>query len=135
MTLNIEKIKAAAMAATQGEWGSYGPIVYLPHGLGRFNIHDCVNPDPNAAHIALANPQAVLELIARLEAAELALVTENQAYINYAHQVAHWIEKFDAVKKKLEAAENDAARFRWLAGTTSETRHTTKRTLVGPVEN
>jgi len=69
MTLDIEKIKDAAMAATWGEWSSYGTLVYL-NVYGGFDLHASPNPINNATHIATANPQAVLELISRLEAAE-----------------------------------------------------------------
>ena len=79
MTLAIEKIKAAALAATQGEWrttdrGDAGRLdvvallesevfkdrLTLARGVGK----------QNATYIAAANPSAVLELITRLEAAE-----------------------------------------------------------------
>ena len=68
--IDIEKLKQAALAATQGEWSSYNTIVYLPNVYGGFDLHDSPNPVNNAAYIATANPSAVLELIERLEAAE-----------------------------------------------------------------
>lgn len=90
MTLDIEKIKAAALAATQGIWafGSFHRLLVVPVSddghpdknspiadLGETEIpwdatEDSKTRYNNAIHIATANPQAVLELITRLEAAE-----------------------------------------------------------------
>ena len=89
--LDIEKIKQAALAATQGEWcfGSFGELLVVPVNDG---VPDKNNPIAslgdatfpwdlypssaerykNAEHIATSNPTTVLELIARLEAAEKA---------------------------------------------------------------
>jgi hypothetical protein len=55
MTLDLNKIKAAAMAATQGEWSSYNTIVYLPNVYGGFDLHDSPNPINNATFIATAS--------------------------------------------------------------------------------
>lgn len=80
MTIDLAKIKAAALAATQTPWefwqgyvatdiDSYGGVIICerprPSG-GKFQKAT----DNNFKHIATANPAAVLELIERLEAAE-----------------------------------------------------------------
>lgn len=96
LVLDIEKIKAAAMAATQGVWEVQGihsdaPYIFADQNNGLnnptvCNFYDDVTPEDsvtcgawyeshenaiaNANYIATANPQAVQELIARLEAAE-----------------------------------------------------------------
>ena len=94
MTLAIEKIKAAALAATQGEWrttdrGDAGRLdvvallesevfkdrLTLARGVGK----------QNATYIAAANPSAVLELITQLE--------ETQADLAYANSILIKIEK------------------------------------------
>ena len=68
------KLKAAALAATPGEWcpdDHHGVIADA--GLNaNFYIASCSGPEhkANKRFIAAANPAAVLELIAALEAAE-----------------------------------------------------------------
>ncbi|EOI5715320.1 ead/Ea22-like family protein [Cronobacter turicensis] len=72
--MNIAKLKAAALAATPGEWcpdDHHGVIADA--GLNaNFYIASCSGPEhkANKRFIAAANPAAVLELIAALEAAE-----------------------------------------------------------------
>ena len=74
--MNIEKIKAAALAATQGEWDTDGfssvGSTRNDQVNGGYFTALCEGPDKlaNASFIATANPSAVLELIDRLEAAE-----------------------------------------------------------------
>lgn len=77
MTLDIEKIKAAAMAATQGEWKCHWKLQWSIRITDVPGMHYILGGRENkqlteqdAEFIALANPQAVLELITRLEAAE-----------------------------------------------------------------
>jgi hypothetical protein len=83
VTLDIEAIKAAAEKATQGEWfvtdeGRKRPrSVTVFHAGDDLNYiatcqdHSCFHEAPrnieNATFIALANPSAVLELIAAIE--------------------------------------------------------------------
>lgn len=72
--MNTAKMKAAALAATPGEWcpdDHHGVIADA--GLNaNFYIASCSGPEhrANKQFIAAANPAAVLELIAALEAAE-----------------------------------------------------------------
>lgn len=89
--LDIEKIKSVALAATQGEWcfGIFSELLVVPVNDGVpdkhnqiANLGDATLPwdlypssaerYKNAEHIATFNPATVLELIARLEAAEKA---------------------------------------------------------------
>ena len=126
MTLAIEKIKAAALTATQGEWrttdrGDAGRLdvvallesevfkdrLTLARGVGK----------QNATYIAAANPSAVLELITQLE--------ETQADLAYANSILIKIEKLiegveyrgdyaEGVRvliERLEAAERDAEKY------------------------
>ena len=87
--IDIEKLKQAALAATQGEWiananGAVRTVAGDESTRGRARWQGPFR-QVDADFIATSNPSAVLELIARLD-----------------------------------AAEQDALRFRWLAGTTSE---------------
>ncbi|EOV9625888.1 ead/Ea22-like family protein [Cronobacter sakazakii] len=72
--MNTAKLKAVALAATPGEWcpdDHHGVIADA--GLNaNFYIASCSGPEhkANKRFIAAANPAAVLELIAALEAAE-----------------------------------------------------------------
>lgn len=163
MTLDIEKIKAAAKAATQQPWilnkarptpefkgyiSGGGEFVELDVGShGGFGLlvwrmeDEEVSPkcQANARHIATANPQAVLDLITRLEEAEqraeLAKTTMTQ-YETLVHRQAKIIgdfqTKLEAAESRwavvpeghtlitsdryeeLEAAEKDAAKYFWL---------------------
>lgn len=83
--IDIKAIKAAAEAATQGNWwvtaqgkhvvaANEGRVCVAPEHMAQWNW------DANATHIATANPATVIALLDRLE-----------------------------------AAEKDAARYRWLA--------------------
>ncbi|EJJ0548874.1 hypothetical protein CDU00_10505 [Cronobacter sakazakii] len=76
--MNVAKLKAAALDATPGPWvetrGEVTTADYEVEG-GVYLDHICNceiigTESPNAEFIALANPAAVLELIAALEAAE-----------------------------------------------------------------
>lgn len=158
MTLDIEKIKYAAMAATQGEWKMVRSIpeegfecFWLMHNDAHFgDIHGPQSGQQlaDAEHIVTANPQAVLELITRLEAAEAdrnefqkVITAIGNAAVGYDFSggLAEYVKaafarlkeaelERDAMKgewekadefamirqHKLEAAEKDAARYRWL---------------------
>ena len=75
--IDIEKIKRAALAATQSTWAydqrSSAIVTITKHEVkavadfGACSLPEC---EANATFIATANPSAVLELIERLEAAE-----------------------------------------------------------------
>ena len=92
--IDIEELKKAALAATQGEWvfGSFHELLVVPVRDGIPDKYDPIanlgetaipwdmdtysaERYKNAEHIATANPSAILELIARLEAAESQLET------------------------------------------------------------
>lgn len=75
MNINLKAIRAAAEAATKGNWritaqGKHvvsvdsGRICSSPEHMAEWNW------DANAKHIATANPATILELLDRLEAAE-----------------------------------------------------------------
>ncbi|ELY2741321.1 ead/Ea22-like family protein [Cronobacter turicensis] len=72
--MNTAKLKAAALAATPGPWTHDGcGGICADVGLnGCYFVAECEGDDwgNNSEFIALANPAAVLELIAALEAAE-----------------------------------------------------------------
>ena len=77
LDINIEKMKQAALAATQGEWKFIDVVgACSVHAGQRQVLRYSYSPDSenraNAEHIATANPSGVLELITRLEAAEAA---------------------------------------------------------------
>ena len=122
MTLDANELRRLAQAATPGPWKM------LPVGDGRqkFAVADSeflsiltvtdeggatfgtVYDDADAAFIAAANPQAILELLGRLEAAEAEALEE--ARLNGMGS-----EREAALMAKLEAAENDAAHQKALA--------------------
>ena len=71
--IDIEKMEAAALAATQGEW-VVSDHIYASDGkrIASYQMisrDDCEN-EANATHIATANPSAVLELIEKYKALE-----------------------------------------------------------------
>ena len=77
MTINIQKMKQAALAATQGEWKCHWKLQWsiritdipgMKYIVGGRENKQLTEQD--ATFIATANPSAVLELITRLEAAE-----------------------------------------------------------------
>ncbi|WP_159711493.1 ead/Ea22-like family protein [Geminicoccus flavidas] len=63
MDLNIEAMKAAARAATQGEWSTNGGSLVICDGA---HMIDCDTAE-DAAHVATTSPAAVLALIEELE--------------------------------------------------------------------
>lgn len=77
--IDIEKLKQAALAATQGEWVA-SDHVYAADGKHVASYHTLTRDDVdnynNATHIATANPAAVLELINLQEAAESQLASQ-----------------------------------------------------------
>ena len=107
MTLDIDKLEKAALAANKYEWRAemhhetnYARIYMFPDS--KDSLAGYCGCD-NATHVATANPSAVLELINRLRAAEKCLFQMQNAAIDLG--------------KKLEAAEKDAERYRWLKST------------------
>lgn len=87
MTIDKEKIRSAAMAATQGEWKQEGRTVYaLMHEGWRRGVENFKNrfylqvqfdrdcpeseAEANATHIATSNPSTVLSLLDALDKAE-----------------------------------------------------------------
>mgnify|MGYP000582560186 CR=1 FL=1 len=69
----LDELEVAAKNATPGKWKSRETRVYFPNIAGGFDIRDCPNSRNNATHIALANPDTVLSLIARVREAEAKL--------------------------------------------------------------
>ncbi|MDI7677797.1 ead/Ea22-like family protein [Cronobacter sakazakii] len=71
--MNTAKLKAAALAATPGPWRRtstiFNGITCGPFSLTNEKVLANVAEKANAEFIAAANPAAVLELIAALEAA------------------------------------------------------------------
>lgn len=71
---DTQKIKQAALAATQGEWYHSHGFTVAAKELNYGTVCDCEMDNEymsqNATHIAEANPTAVIELATRLEAAE-----------------------------------------------------------------
>ena len=85
--IDIEKMEAAALAATQGEW-VVSDHIYASDGkrIASYQMisrDDCEN-EANATHIATANPAAVLELIEKYKALEAKyerLKPRHEAYV------------------------------------------------------
>ena len=79
MTVDIEKLKALALAASPGPWqwwtsnsmlrltGADGRDGGVLHGYVHAGVGDVPCSEPNRAFIEAANPAAVLELIAEVE--------------------------------------------------------------------
>lgn len=99
MSLDLEALKKAAQAATQGDWHlgkrgmgvvTGGPIVEFARGsaqqqIAMFCSHEWMRDDErdaNAEFCVSARPDVVLELIARIEKAEDALRTAEDALAN-----------------------------------------------------
>ncbi|WP_052750467.1 ead/Ea22-like family protein [Pseudomonas putida] len=87
MTIDKEKLKALAQAATQGEWSherfgviQAGPVIQFASGAGRQQIAMATGADwmvqgeqiANAEFMAAANPSVVLALLAEIERLESA---------------------------------------------------------------
>ncbi|ELY4566653.1 ead/Ea22-like family protein [Cronobacter sakazakii] len=86
--MNTAKLKAAAEKATPGPWRRtatiFNGITCGPFSLSNEKVLANVAEKANAEFIAAANPAAVLELIAALEAAEkraAELERENAAFL------------------------------------------------------
>lgn len=122
LDINIEKMKQAALAATQGKWDSYETKVYLSGIAGGFDIGCYPNAEANADFIAEANPSAVLELIAKLEAAEQRMQYNAEIYR----------ADVSGFTSRLEAAEQDAARYETLQNMSGLCfSHAVKYQLIG----
>lgn len=141
--LDLAAIKAAAQAATPGEWvwdresgalaAGHNYVIWLANAI-------CSNPETDAqmlgalgsstegaatqnmAHIAAANPAAVLELIERLECAEATTVivydphggcAEHPATEAVAHQVKMLRDERDVLMREIATlrAQAGAVRF------------------------
>ena len=111
--MNIEKIKAVALAATQGEWITgdiRGTTLTEVKTVDNYWIAS-VRRKETADFIATANPSAVLELIDRLEAAEK---IDANVLISLSDEVGEQAETISELQTKLEAAERDAARYQYV---------------------
>jgi len=114
MTIDINKIKAAALDATQTPWEFWqGYVATDIDSDGGVIICERPRPsggkfqkvvDSNFKYIATANPSAVLELIERLEAAELA--TQVAYMQSETHKAALYkaLDNTEAVKEQANDA-------------------------------
>lgn len=123
--IDTKAIRAAAEAATPGPWFAAGPSfgAPLPKYINCVVVENedgdpddiCIAPigcdsisTDDLTYIATANPEAVITLLDRLEAAE-AEVLEQARLLGISGG------KELALMAKLEAAEKDAARYRAIA--------------------
>ncbi len=125
--IDIEELKKAALAATQGEWvfGSFHELLVVPVRDGIPDKYDPIanlgetaipwdmdtysaERYKNAEHIATANPSAILELIARLEAAESQLETIAQQAEAIRLKDAALIAVRDDLELRMRIAEDDS---------------------------
>lgn len=113
---DIAKLKAAALAATPGSWTHDGcGGVCADVGLnGCYFVAECEGDDwgSNSEFIALANPAAVLELIAALEAKDAQIAELEARTVKLPPKVdssnvpfaAHtWNSCIDEVSKRLSS--------------------------------
>ncbi|QXI45125.1 ead/Ea22-like family protein [Pseudomonas wayambapalatensis] len=105
MTIDKQKLKALAEAATQGEWERDGhqvcPVADQNASLGSFSKRS------DAAYVAALQPSVVLALLAEIEHAE-----------NRLHDVAVLCatveHERDQLKTENEALRKDAERYRYM---------------------
>lgn len=81
MDIDIDKLEYMAQLATSGPWKNVEGWVFAGDKSGReWTVVECSDPDPedvdNAAYIAAANPEVVLELIR--QARELRDIMDHQ---------------------------------------------------------
>ncbi|WDM87475.1 ead/Ea22-like family protein [Pseudomonas asiatica] len=122
MTIDKNKLKALAEAATQGEWSherfgviQAGPVIRFANGAGRQQIAMATGADwmvqgeqiANAEFMAAANPSVVLALLAEIER------TDGRLH-DVAKLCATVEQERDQLKAESEALRKDAERYRWL---------------------
>ena len=105
---DLNKIEAAAKAATQGKWEierSCNEIVNMDHGLlpfaitqGRTLIGALYEDDADAAHIATANPATVLEMVSMIRERDAVLRLALEALDKNYGWVAHRLDAIAAIK-------------------------------------
>ncbi|MEE4652819.1 hypothetical protein V2K79_12315 [Pseudomonas alliivorans] len=118
MTVDIEKLKAAALAATKGEWRSSPgnewdyPIVYVdlpaggPKAISTLFEADWAT-DEDADFVGLANPAVVLEMIAELKSLRIGnadLRTANKSLRGSCEAVG---KEFKQAKRERNAATRE----------------------------
>jgi len=143
---DIQKLKALAEAATSGEW-RYGPgdgedespivFVDLPQSSS-----DAISvlfegdwaTDADAKFVSIANPAAVLELIAEIESLKSCLEMES-AELAWSDSDGRAIQvERDLLKADNEALRKDAERYRWLRAETGLGPNIQVSEWVGPHE-
>lgn len=120
---SIEELKAAALLATRGPWthdGGGGICADDVLNDGYF-VAECegIDLESNGKFIAAANPAAVLELIAALEAARAdcrenaARIAELESQRKLAFSACNrWADKFREAEKRVAELANDEVRQR-----------------------
>lgn len=134
MELNLEQIKAAAMAATPGPWTvdedclADSDRLYVAKGqpdklLGRILevFHNClvrtvIQRKANAEFIAAANPAAVLALVERLERAEAACLDLERRRAGLEQMLRQATAQLDQASSMKNGAQDDLAKLRQTLG-------------------
>lgn len=123
MTIDREKLKALAEAATQGNWVAEGDDLffnedgYTKHLMetseGSDICHDAEHP-ANLSFIAAASPDTILALLAEIE--RLAKFEDWFIRLDQVEQslAASYKAERDQLKAENEALRKDALRYRWL---------------------
>jgi hypothetical protein len=93
--MDIEKLKALALAATSGPWVDGGHTVYQADEVGDELICKQMGAE-DSAYVAAANPAAVLELIAEVERyRKLKADDFTSEYCEYTSNRLNGFEEFD----------------------------------------
>ncbi|WP_158686373.1 ead/Ea22-like family protein [Cronobacter sakazakii] len=127
--MNVAKLKAAALDATPGPWvETRGEVTTADYevevGVHLDHICNCEiigTESPNAEFIALANPAAVLELIAALEAADRRNAELNSTLERWATDRAQSASELEAAEKR--NAELDERLIRYAGIATRRAEH------------
>ena len=129
MTIDINKLRRLAQAATPGPWYATGKLTrYVEARIDGGLIQEVAACGPTKADggygpqqeaiaslIAAANPATISELLDRLEAAEKERDALRAAVRHEADCVEACKSEIDALRAKIETAENDAAHQKALA--------------------
>lgn len=125
---DIKAIKAAAEAATQGDWSIVGTGKCIDIRFG----DNCVNQvlvkwtgfeasdlsikktRANAKHIATASPATVIALCEEIERLKGSLRGAESLIENMQQQITNLQEQNTMLDAKLAEVDKDAARYQWL---------------------